>query len=175
MTAKLEDLTDEQFKEWVDRMLMEAERREIVVQGTRPVYRKPMNGPVLSALMKMQRKVWELGKNEVHKTRDLDLNPSESSNLSSLRQAGLIAPSREKKSGWWLITRKGGQFLRGEIPIAAAVHTMANHPIKNQPPEPMYYLHEFKMKPYTVQQYQDYLADMNLHVTPARSAQQSLL
>lgn len=115
MKAKLADLTDAEFDAWVEKMTMEGERRGIVIKGTAPVYEKNMGGPVLTALLKVQRKVWELNRNAVHKTRDLELTTSESSNFSTLRQAGLIAQVTDEEGkdcrGFWLITKKGGQFL----------------------------------------------------------------
>ena len=58
--------------------------------------------------------------------KDLNLNYSEASNLQKLRFHGLIAhvPS---KAGFWLITSRGGQFLRGEMAIPVGVKTFRNH------------------------------------------------
>jgi len=82
---------------------------------------------LVSVLIKAIQYVHKTQKNDFH-YRDLDLNYSEASNLQKLRLHGLIAHSdkENKKSGRWLITTRGGQFLRGEISVRKQVKTFRN-------------------------------------------------
>lgn len=173
MSIKLEELTDDQFKKLIEDITMEAERREIVIQGTKPIYKKSISGPVITALMKMQRRSWELGRQELHKIKDLDLTDSEKSNLSTLRQAGLIAHVKDEAGedvrGVWIITRMGRQFLRGEVRMPACIYTMANHKIKNQPEERLITIQEAKLKKNEMPQYESFVAEMNMRVAQERN------
>lgn len=66
-------------------------------------------------------------KNRSHWHRDLTLTNNESHNLQKLRFHGLIAHADENKlSGEWLITARGGQFLRGEIAVPKKVLVFRN-------------------------------------------------
>ena len=82
---------------------------------------------LVSILIKAIGYVRKHGKNEFH-YRDLNLNYSEASNLQKLRLHALIAHADKDhiKSGKWLITTRGGQFLRGEINIPRKVKTFRN-------------------------------------------------
>ncbi len=65
-------------------------------------------------------------KNSFHLQYDLNLSKTEYNNMQKLRYHGLIAHD-EGKIGYWLITRRGGQFLRNEIDIPDGVLTFRNH------------------------------------------------
>jgi len=69
-------------------------------------------------------------KNENVFTRDeLALSNSAYTNLYKLRYHGLLAKHKvngEWHKGEWLITRRGGQFLRGELAIPFRVQTFRN-------------------------------------------------
>lgn len=60
---------------------------------------------------------------------EMKLSNSAYTNLYKLRYHGLIAKHKingEWHKGEWLITRRGGQFLRGEIEIPVRVQTFRN-------------------------------------------------
>ncbi len=63
--------------------------------------------------------------------RDLELTQNEYNNFQKLRFHGLIAHADKDniKSGYWLITTRGGQFLRGEVSVPKRVKTYRNQVI----------------------------------------------
>ena len=65
-------------------------------------------------------------RNEFHLQRDLDLSHSEYANFQKLCYWGLVAQA-DGKRGYWLITKWGGMFLRGEIDMLVSVSTQDNH------------------------------------------------
>lgn len=89
------------------------------------------------------------GKNRFHYVNDLHLGHTAAANFQKLRYHALIAhaDSENPKSGEWLITKRGGQFLRGEITVPKAVlifdNTIQEHgdqlvhikEFRNLPPE----------------------------------------
>lgn len=82
---------------------------------------------LVSDLIKAIEFVKSNNKNSFHLARDLQLNKSEYNNFQKLRFHGLVA--KDKKVGYWLITKRGGQFLRGEISIPKSVQTFRNQVI----------------------------------------------
>lgn len=87
---------------------------------------------LVTALLKFHRAVKRRGENKVHYIHDMTDEPltiSENKNWSKLRFHGLIAKYRENgkhKSGYWVLTRRGAQFLRGEIRVPYEVLTFRN-------------------------------------------------
>lgn len=79
---------------------------------------------LVSVLIKAIEYVKIHNKNCFH-YKDLNLNYSEASNLQKLRFHALIAKVPDK-AGHWLITKRGGQFLRGEIVVPMRVQTYRN-------------------------------------------------
>jgi len=82
---------------------------------------------LVSVLIKAIIYVKKTKKNKFH-YKDLNLNYSEASNLQKLRFHGLIAhyDKDKKRNGEWLITTRGGEFLRGEISIPKQVKIFRN-------------------------------------------------
>ncbi len=76
-----------------------------------------LNPGLVSVLIKCIEFVREHDKNEFHLQRDLHLNVNEFSNFTKLRFHALVAKV-DSKPGYWLITARGGQFLRGKIAVA---------------------------------------------------------
>lgn len=87
---------------------------------------------LISVLIKAIEQVHRKNINKFH-YKDLNLNYSEASNLQKLRFHGLIAHADKDhpKSGKWLITVRGGQFLRGEITVPQRVQTFRNKVISH--------------------------------------------
>src|SRR3990167_9444573 len=82
--------------------------------------------PGLAAiLIKCFKFVRENNKNEFHLQKDLHLNVNEFSNFTKLRFHALVAKI-DDKPGYWLVTKRGGEFLRGEISIPPKVKTFRN-------------------------------------------------
>lgn len=89
-------------------------------------YWQNMSTGLFSALIKAIHYVHRTGKNSFNISKDLtSLTKMQFSNFQKLRFHGLIAHDPNKKRSW-LITKRGGQFLRGEISIPASVHTYRN-------------------------------------------------
>jgi hypothetical protein len=90
------------------------------------VYNHTLSSGLVSALIKSIQFVQENKKNEFHLQNDLkNLTKNEYNNFQKLRFHGLVAKI-ENKAGYWLITRRGGLFLRGEIGIPHNVQTFRN-------------------------------------------------
>lgn len=71
-------------------------------------------------------------KNSFHLQKDLQLTKSQYNNFQKLRFHALVAKDKEyKESGYWLITKRGGQFLRGEIEVPKRVQTFRNSVIEH--------------------------------------------
>jgi len=68
------------------------------------------------------------GRNEIHLQEDMTMSNNEYNNFQKLRYWGLVhhADKENLKSGKWLVTRLGGQFIRGEIEIPKKVQTFRN-------------------------------------------------
>lgn len=77
-------------------------------------------------------KLWNYSlKNKTYKinVKDVDLTQGERLRMTQLRFHALIAKVKEdgkQKPNMWLITRRGSQFLKGNISIPAYVYTRAN-------------------------------------------------
>lgn len=85
--------------------------------------------PILvDCLVEVRTKVVEQNENKVYK-RDLNLSHSEYGNFQKLRFHALIAKYKENDvwiRGYWVLTRRGAQFLNGEIQIPKSVQTFRN-------------------------------------------------
>lgn len=86
---------------------------------------------LVNILVKCIRAVKKKGVNSFHWQDDLGLIKNEGHNFYKLRFHALIAHAdvKNKKSGYWLITDRGGQFLRGEIFVPKKVLTYRNRVI----------------------------------------------
>lgn len=70
-------------------------------------------------LLKLVKVIAAKGENHVHRIRDMEyyshpFTDNEKANLTFLHYHALAIPD---KNGYWLITTRGGEFLRGERPI----------------------------------------------------------
>ena len=89
-------------------------------------------------LIQFKSKVVELDRNEIHLQKDLSLTNNQFGNFQKLRYHGLIAKVFDKetklhKSGYWLLTRKGNQFVKGQISTAQSVFTFRNSIVDKSP------------------------------------------
>lgn len=68
---------------------------------------------------------------------DLHLSHTAAANFQKLRFHGLIAHADENnpRNGEWLITKRGGQFLRGEVSVPRRVEIFRNHVIGHEEKE----------------------------------------
>lgn len=88
---------------------------------------------IIRALIKALNVVRERNKNEFHLYDDLTgsnkLTTTEQMNWTKLRFHGLVAKVKENgewKRGYWLITKRGGEFLRAKVEIPKKVQTFRN-------------------------------------------------
>lgn len=84
-----------------------------------------LNSGLVGILIEAIQFVRANNKNEFHLQKDLHLTVNQFSNFTKLRFHGLVAKV-EGKAGYWLITKKGGEFLRGELSVPARVKTFRN-------------------------------------------------
>ena len=94
-------------------------------------YSQSLTPGLVSCLIKAIQVVHARKENKFHAERDLNLSRIAYSNFPKLRFHGLVAHFDEEtpRSGYWLITARGGQFLRGEIAIPRQVKTFRNRVI----------------------------------------------
>lgn len=87
---------------------------------------------LVSVLIKFRNAVSDKGVNEIHVPKELPLSTTEYNNFQKLRFHGLVAKVRISgvhKSGYWLLTHRGSEFLKGTIEIPAKVLTFRNEVI----------------------------------------------
>jgi hypothetical protein len=82
--------------------------------------------------MKLRKAVLHYGRNEIHIRKHMadclgapfQLSKDEWSNFTKLRYHGLAAKCDRR--GYWLLTKRGSDFLKGEVSIPQTVVTFAN-------------------------------------------------
>lgn len=86
----------------------------------------------MSTLLKIWNAIIEEGKNEVH-VGSIGLTYTERSRMTHLRLHGMIhkitKADGSHKRGFWLMTRKGCQFVKGEIKTPKHIWIMNNEKI----------------------------------------------
>lgn len=85
---------------------------------------------LVNILMKFANQVKQSHKNDVHVRQDIGLTAPEFNNFQKLRYFGLVAKLRDDDDnhvrGHWLLTRRGGSFLRGDEAVHQTVTTFRN-------------------------------------------------
>lgn len=94
-------------------------------------YWHPVTKGLVQALIKVRRAVIAKGDYSIHTSRDMngtpyELTKMEYSNFTKLRYHGLVAKDDSKGKGYWILTRRGAKFLKGEISIPEKVKTLNN-------------------------------------------------
>ncbi len=80
---------------------------------------------LVSVLIKAVMFVRKNNKNSFHLSKDLNLTKVEYNNAQKLRFHGLITKVKDQ-NGYWLITNRGGSFLRDEMAVPKSVQTFRN-------------------------------------------------
>ena len=88
-------------------------------------YQHCLTPGLVNSLIKMIKAVQAKGQNSVHPLWDAKLDAISYCNLQKMRYFSLIAQDKNK-SGHWLITERGGKFLRNELAIPKQVKTCDN-------------------------------------------------
>lgn len=83
---------------------------------------------LVNSLIKAIQHVHTSGKNRFNANKDLGLTHNEAANFQKLRFHALVAHADgdNPRGGEWLITARGGAFLRGEIAVPQRVKTFRN-------------------------------------------------
>lgn len=95
------------------------------------VHKHNLSKGVVKSLVKMKQAIFKFNRNSIH-LEEIGLNTSSQfNNFQKLRYFGLIAKYEEPKSkknlaGYWLLTKRGNQFLKGEIAVSRSVYTFRN-------------------------------------------------
>jgi len=95
----------------------------------------------VDALFKLRQAVRHYGRNKIHLRKDMGkdspfpLSFDQLTNFSKLRMFGLAvhADPKNPRGGYWLLTSRGSQFLRGETSVPRQVYTFRGHPVPVQP------------------------------------------
>lgn len=80
---------------------------------------------LIKDLVKLYVCVHKKNSNKVHVSSELELSATEYNNFQKLRFHGLIAHV-PNAPGYWLLTKRGGQFLSGQIKIPRSVKIFRN-------------------------------------------------
>lgn len=102
-------------------------------QNTTP-YQVPLTKGFVKGLVKFRQAIEAKNENRIHLLKDMQdpeykLTPHEWNNFSRLRFHGLVAKYKEEGKhvgGYWLITRRGAQFLSGKVAIPERVLVFNN-------------------------------------------------
>lgn len=96
-------------------------------------YNVQLTEGIIRALIKFHQAIYRKKENRIHLLKDIQgdikLTPHEWNNFSRLRFHALVAKVRENGkhiAGYWLLTRRGGEFLRGEADIPKMVTVFNN-------------------------------------------------
>lgn len=88
-----------------------------------------LNRGLVNVLVKFRKQVLAKGKNEVQ-ISELNLTTTEFCNLQKLRYHAMIAKCRDangnRMGGYWLLTKRGNQFVKGLIEVPEKVGTFRN-------------------------------------------------
>ena len=94
----------------------------------------------VQVLAKFKRAIIRKGINSIHREKDLngtdlELTKAESANLTFLRYHALLVRDRDAGSGFWLLTTRGNEFLRGERTISKYAVVRDNEVIDHSGPQ----------------------------------------
>lgn len=85
-----------------------------------------MTPGIVRTLVKIWTRVIEKDMNSIHLQKDMDLDKNAYNNFQKLRYFGLVAKDK-KNRGYWLITRRGAQFLHGKQEVNLRLKIFRNH------------------------------------------------
>lgn len=103
-------------------------------------YIKTLTPGIVYAAIKFKRAVRFYNRNSIHLKNDMKshgtlaefkLTDSEWTNFNVLREFGLIVHGNDKnpKSGYWLLTSRGRDFLNGAIALPYKIKSYQGHPV----------------------------------------------
>jgi hypothetical protein len=130
-----------------------------------------LNSGLVTTLIQCIQFVHANNRNEFHLQNDLHLTVNQFSNFTKLRFHALVAKV-DGKPGYWLITKRGGQFLRGEIAVPLKVKTFRNKVLEHS--HELIHINELKGKVPVFEREYAY-ETMRPAVEPTVGKQESLL
>jgi hypothetical protein len=120
----------------------------------------------VEALFKLRAAVRHYDRNSIHirhemyaaKGSPFQLTTDQWSNFGKLRYFGLAhhAGKENPKSGKWLLTDRGGAFLRGDIAIPRKVFTFRGHPVDSPEPVKPVHILEYRKELPSFETYYDF-------------------
>ncbi|HSY52433.1 MAG TPA: hypothetical protein VLC46_26770 [Thermoanaerobaculia bacterium] len=125
-----------------------------------------MTALYVDALLKFRAAVRHYGRNSIHLRKDLNrespfpLSFDQVTNFAKLRMFGLAvhANKENSRSGLWLLTARGNDFLNGTIAIPKMVYTFRGHPLHaDLPGEKRVHILEYKRELPEFETYYDYV------------------
>lgn len=101
------------------------------------VYWHRVTPGIVGALIKVKQAVIAKGEYSIHNRKDMDGTPyeltkNEAANFTMLRYHGLVAHDKERGAGYWILTHRGSEFLKGNIAIPRRVQVMNNRVIDRE-------------------------------------------
>jgi hypothetical protein len=102
------------------------------------IHRHRLSKGLVNSLIKMKRGVIEMQKNQIHLQSELVLSKNDYNNFQKLRYHGLVAKcidseTKERLSGYWLLTKRGNEFLKNMVSLPLAVYTFRNKIVNKHP------------------------------------------
>lgn len=95
------------------------------------VWKHRLTPGLVRLLLKFVKGIRRKGINDVHIQKELELTRSEDANFQKLRYFGLVAKVKDDTGrhigGHWLITKRGGAFLKDQEAVSVWVKTWRNH------------------------------------------------
>jgi hypothetical protein len=101
------------------------------------IYTHRLSPGIVNALIKFKQAVIHHDRNSIHTRLDMDgksfeLTKGEYGNWTMLRYHALVAKDDKAGAGYWLLTERGNQFLKGLRMVPLYVRTLNNHVLHDQ-------------------------------------------
>ena len=93
---------------------------------------------LVNSLVKFKEAVIKNQKNSVHLQTELALTKNQYNNFQKLRYHGLVAKcidpeTKERIGGYWLLTKRGNEFVKNLIELPHTVYTFRNRIVDKHP------------------------------------------
>lgn len=89
---------------------------------------------LVKTLVKIRSAIIAKGENKIHPHNEMELSTTEHMNMTKLRFHALIAKCKEDgkaERGYWLLTKRGNEFLNGKIQLPDKVLTFRNKVVRH--------------------------------------------
>ena len=94
-----------------------------------------MSKGLANSLIKFKQEVIKRNRNKIHIKDEVLFTKSEYNNFQKLRYHGMVAKcidpiTKKHEAGYWLLTRRGNQFVKNQLSIPMSVQTFRNKIVK---------------------------------------------